>query len=81
MSSQSDGDRLLREHLALQRETDAIEAAHKELQAKPFDGAEHKAHSERLAMHQLRLREHAARVATANRAGRGLAERRRIRSA
>ena len=81
MPSRSDADRVLREHLALQAETDAIEAAHKELQAKPFDAAEHREHADRLESHLLKLREHTARMSSAKRAGRELAERRKKRSA
>jgi len=49
MPSQSDSHRLLREHLALQAETEAILQDHKTLALKPFDAAAHRAHHERLA--------------------------------
>jgi hypothetical protein len=81
MASQSDADRVLREHLALQAETAAIEAAHKELQAKPFDAAEHREHAERIETHLLKLRAHTARMSSAKRAARGLEDRRKKRPA
>lgn len=81
MASQFDGDRLLREHLALQAETDAIQQDHKKLQSKQFDAAEHRAHHVRLATHRQKLREHAAKMSHAKRMVRREIERRAKRPA
>jgi hypothetical protein len=76
MPSQSDSRRLLREHLALQAETEAILQDHKALELKPFDAAAHRAHHERLATHRQSLRLHAATFSGATRVMRREIERR-----
>ena len=78
MASQSDGDRLLREHLTLLVQTEAIHADHQALMAvQPLDEAQHRAHAEKLATHLMRLREHAAKMTDARRSRRGEIDRRK----
>ena len=82
MASQSSGDRLLREHLTLLTETEAIHADHQALMAvQPLDEAQHRAHAEKLATHLMRLREHAARMTAARRRRHGEIERRKKKTA
>jgi hypothetical protein len=82
MASQSEGDRLLREHLELLVEAETIHSEHQALMAaQPLDAAQHREHAEKLATHLLRLREHAARMSSARRAERGGIERRKKKSA
>jgi hypothetical protein len=59
MSSQSDADRILREHRALKDETSAIQREHAELESAPFDRNSHAVHKRRIRAHLSQLAKHA----------------------
>ena len=60
MASRSEADRVLREHEALQEETNALQKTQDELESKPFDAATPAAQTQRLVADKARLRQHTA---------------------